>query len=434
MINLDELRWVLQGTKEYTPLSRMGANSNAYFNNQDSIIGGEAITLRGEALAIYKAAYREKYGEAIKSSTLLVLDRDRVQAYINFLDSVNQLSYSSQRELTPSNTDSNAAQVHIESFVDDSGILQELAAITKDKNLHWVPYEGKIYLVMAEASIAKGMEKDDYSSNWCGKLPGEARLLEGPALHEFKAIYVKECGAWPYPRTRSIRIGDWVHAYAYLVQGKSSTATTFQTMGANSIQKQATIEAPPCPVTWTSEQALVDRVFRLMELSSIKMQREFCMANTLANTPVTRRLDAIEHIRGEDGTTKVHAYEFKKDTISLTHIVDTIAIKGYLHLVRELYPTSKVCLFLVGNRIEPQAQRLLECMHGVMYLPLSTLLNRVLQDIVSTWPKEGMYQLRTHFLAQYEDILPAEMLKGPIPHQPILTTYHRPRVSINPQV
>ena len=196
-------------------------------------------------------------------------------------------------------------------------------------------------------------------------------------------------------------------------------------MGAKSIERQALIEAPACPSTWTSEEGLVNRVFSLMELSTIKMQRELCVVNTLQGAPTTRRLDAIEYIN-TDSTQKVHVYEFKKGTISVADITNTIAVKGYLHIVRELYPTSRVGLFLVGNGIEPQAQLLLEAMHGVMYLPLSTLLNRILQDIVSSWPREGQYQLRTHFLSQYQDILPPAMLRGPIPHQPILTTYHKP--------
>jgi hypothetical protein len=66
-----------------------------------------------------------------------------------------------------------------------------------------------------------------------------------------------------------------------------------------------------------------------------------------------------------------------------------------------------------------------------MFLPLTALLNVIVTDIMASWPKEGHYQLRTHFLSQYSDILPPEMLSGPLDMPLPAATYHKP---IAPQI
>lgn len=441
------LQWVSYKGGTWTMASRLGTTRNMYNANKRHITKGQELSLRGKDLADYKACHLEAYGESLKCPTLLVVDRERAKACLSYMAGQSTTSPLSCTQSTSSsvvhgacatNDHSTAALTEVvavtaissmEGMVADKGVLEDLLKITQDKGLHWVEYGGGIYLPMVEACLAKGMERDDYSSNWQGQLPGVGLLLEGAALQAFKASYTREYQVWPYPRVRSLRIGNWEHAYAYLVQGKSTTATTFQTMGAKSIHKtiQQTTVALRCPESWSTEEEMVGRVFKLMELSPISMQREACFYNSLGNTPTTRRVDAIEHIPGEGGRPpKVHIYEFKKGHITSAHVMETVGTKGYIHLVRECYPEARVCLFMVGNQVDPQAQRLLDCMLGVMYLPLSTLLNKVLASIVSSWPKEGHYQLRTHFLSQYADILPQEMLSGPIQLPQIVTTYHRP--------
>lgn len=420
------LQWVSYKGGTWTIAGRLGATRNEYNANKRYITKGQELSLRGDDLAEYKVAHTAACGEVLKCPQLLLVDRERAEAYLSYMGNGKVIPPTTSKMHT-------TTRYSMEGMVADKGVLEDLLKITQEKGLHWVEYEGSIYLPMIEACLAKGVERDDYSSNWQGQLPGVGLLLEGVALHTFKANYIREYLVWPYPRVRSLRIGNWEHAYAYLVQGKSSTATTFQAMGARSIQQvhlsvpSQTIVAPRCPESWSSEEGMVDRVFKLMELSTISMQREACFYNTLGNTPTTRRVDAIEHIPGEGGApAKVNVYEFKKGTITTTHVTETVGSKGYVHLVRERYPDSKVCLFMVGNEVDPQAQRLLDCMVGVLYLPLSTLLNRILASIVGSWPKEGQYQLRAHFLSQYGDILPQEMLSGPVLHPQIVATYHKP--------
>lgn len=429
MINLDGLLWVSYKDTEWTIANRTTDNRNHYHNKKGQIVGGLELVLAGTELAEYKALHLAAHGESLKCPRLIVLDRQRVEAYKAFIDGHNTPSPDTSVQSVGTTMDSTPLRGGpvIQEDVPHA-VLKELIKVTESKGLHWVKYEGSVYLAMAEASKAKGMEKDDYSSNWQGgQLPGIGKLLQGSALEAFRSIYIKDHGSWPFPHTKSLCIGNWEHAYAYLVQGKSPTATTFQSMGAHSIQHTIVGAAPQCPESWSSEEDLVDRVFKLMELSTISMQREACFFNTLGNTPTTRRVDAIEHIPGEDGhPPKVHVYEFKKQLITSASVSETVGTKGYIHLVREKYPEAKVCLFMVGNNIDPQAQRLLDCMLGVMYLPLSTLLNRILASIVQSWPREGQYQLRTHFLSRFQDILPTEMLSGPIAHPQIIATYHKP--------
>jgi hypothetical protein len=433
--DIDALKWVLYSGVEWTIASHINNTDPNHYNNRRKYVeGGVEVTLSGKELAEYKDAHFRTHGKTVKAPRLVLIDRERAMAYIAYVRT-NEGAAINDDTVQGDTVD---VMDLLLGTTTNKTVLEELISITQSKGLHWVPYEGGIYLPMTEASLAKGMEKDDYSSNWNGVLPGISKLLGGPALDLFKANYVREYGSWPYKYVRSLRVGDWEHAYAYLVQGKSPTATTFQSMGARSIQQtveHTTTTAPPasvrCPETWACEEGLVDRVFKLMELSTMSMQREACLFNTLGNTPTTRRVDAIQHLVGTDGVPRVHVYEFKKGVITAAHVADAVATKGYVQLVRERYPDSKVCLYMVGTGIDPQAQRLLDCMRGVMFLPLTALLNIILTDIMASWPKEGHYQLRTHFLSQYSDILPPEMLSGPVDMPLPTATYHKP---IAPQI
>lgn len=433
--DIDALKWILYSGVEWTMASHINnTDPNHYNNHRKYVEGGVEVTLSGKELAEYKDAHFRTHGKGIKAPRLVLIDRERAMAYIAYVRS-NEVPTTH-----PAPIDTNEHKQDVMDLLlgttTNKTVLEELISITQSKSLHWVPFCSGIYLPMTEASLAKGMEKDDYSSNWVGKLPGIPVLLEGNPLNAFKDAYVKEYGTWPYKHVRSLRIGNWEHAYAYLVQGKSPTAHTFQSMGARSIQQTVehtviTAPTPRCPETWTCEEGLVDRVFKLMELSTIKMQREACLFNTLGNTPTTRRVDAIQHLVGTDGVPKVHVYEFKKGAITAAHVADAVATKGYVQLVRERYPDSKVCLYMVGTGVDPQAQRLLDCMRGVMFLPLTALLNIIVTDIMTSWPKEGHYQLKAHFLSQYSDILPPEMLSGPLDISFPAATYHKP---IAPQI
>lgn len=433
--NLGDLKWTTYDGVAYTLANRINTDRNHYNNHKKHVEGGVEITLSGEKLSQYKAAHLTAHGEILRAPKLVLIDSERAVGYIAYLRGneayMNYLGTTAPVEVGEEVAVPDVMDLLLGSITNKT-VLEELLSITQSKGLHWVPYSGGIYLPMTEASVAKGVEKDDYSSNWVGTLPGISILLEGPALDLFKVNYVREYGTWPYKYVRSLRIGNWEHAYAYLVQGKSDTATTFQSMGARSIQQtvqavqKVTAPTPRCPETWSCEEGLVDRVFKLMELSTIKMQREACLSNTLGNTPTTRRVDAIQHLVGVDGVPKVHVYEFKKGAITAAHVADAVATKGYVQLVRERYPDSKVCLYMVGTEVDPQAQRLLDCMRGVMFLPLTALLNIIVTDIMASWPKEGYYQLKTHFLSQYSDILPPEMLSGPLDILLPAATYHKP--------
>lgn len=434
---LDDLTWVNYKGIDWTLARGIDTpdRKNHYFNKRQYLVGeGLELVVRGQELADYKAAHSAATGEVLKAPVLVLIDKARAQEYLDYRYPSAVVSQDDlPTMMAPPKevvTTTNPPRWTTTGDTSYSVVLQELARITEDKNLHWVTYKGEAYLPMREASIAKGVEKDDYSSNWVGgALPGKSLLLRSDELQQYKQVYISMYGAWPYPRTSSLCVGDWEHAYSYLVQGKSPTATTFQSMGAESIKTVATTQPPQspaggirCPETWTSEERLVDRVFKLMELSTISMQREACLINTLGNTPTTRRVDAIEHLEGG----RTHIYEFKKTAITAADVTATVGVKGYVHLVRERWPESKVCLFMVANGVDPQAQRLLDSMVGVMYLPLYVLLNRIVGNIMDSWPREGHYQLRTHFLSQYSDILPPELLAGPVPQPQLKASYRKP--------
>ena len=442
MINLDGLRWTSYNGTDWTIARHINEmyGSDLFRCGRNKVLGGKELILRGDELITFKDLYHVTHGvKLLRVNGLGLMDRDRVTATYAWLNR-NTTLLSTHEESPPVETyesscsdaeSTHSASAHTESVLGNGvpeDILNTLMEVTNRHGLHWVRYGGGVYLPMVEACLAKGMERDDYSSNWKGKgLPGISHTLDDLDLGAFKSQYIYQYGSWPFPHTKSLNIGDWEHAYGYLVQGKSPTATTFQTMGAKSIQQVIEGPTPTCPESWSSEKEMVDKVFRLMEYSPISMQREACFVNTLSEAPATRRVDAIEHLPpGEDGVPKINIYEFKQHNISCDHIVDTVGTKGYLQLVRKKYPDAKVCLFMVGNGIDPQAQELLDYMVGVAYMPLSVLLNKILLSIYNSWPSEAHYALGKHYISNFRDILPPEMLKGPIVQSSLKVTYLKP--------
>jgi hypothetical protein len=253
----------------------------------------------------------------------------------------------------------------------DATILEELCFLVRKHQLKWVARGSKYgaYFIMSQLSTAKGLDSDDYKSHWatrCGRstpsesLPGEALKLEGEKLATFKKLYQETYGV-SLGRINSLYIGDWLHAYSYLVQGSTQTARDFQKLGAKAVEvsTQRDIEDITKPVEqvtkthlyqsgWGKEEHLQRDLCYLASMTPYKVSAEVSVEDYPGSKSETRRFDLV-HIQPHKSKGKVvTVYELKKDVISLEDLVTTVLAKRYLKLAKEKYGTEHVNLVLVA--------------------------------------------------------------------------------------
>nr|WP_322714542.1 hypothetical protein [Nostoc sp. ChiSLP03a]MDZ8215796.1 hypothetical protein [Nostoc sp. ChiSLP03a] len=285
----------------------------------------------------------------------------------------------------------------------DSGILAELCRLTRVHNLKWVADKNgnNAYYIMSDLSVAKGLDVKDYAYNWADKtkstipvrqdssealpgnadltgsvennpsklitsllqrssefLPGKAFKLEGENLANFKKLYQEQNGI-SLGRVNSLWVGDFLHAYSYLVQGKSETARDFQSLGSKAIQLKVEEEIAQQPIEvvtkhfiynsgWKKEEYLQRDLCYLASMTPYKLSAEVAVEDYPGSKTETRRFDLV-HIQPHKSKGKiVTCYELKKDIITIEDLVMTVHAKRYLQLLKDRYNTNHVNLILVA--------------------------------------------------------------------------------------
>ncbi|MEH2093983.1 hypothetical protein [Nostoc sp.] len=256
----------------------------------------------------------------------------------------------------------------------DSTVLEDICRLTRVHQLKWVPNkDGKNpHYIMSQLSAAKGLDEKDYQKHWADKsnltgslkgislesLPGKAVKLEGAQLAIFKKVY-QDIYNESLGKINSLWVGNWEHAYAYLVQGKTSVARDFQTLGAKVIELKVEEEIAQQPIEvvtkhfiynsgWKKEEYLQRDLCYLASMTPYKLSAEVAVEDYPQSKTETRRFDLV-HIQPHKTKGKiVTCYELKKDIITIEDLVMTVHAKRYLQLLKDRYNTDHISLILVA--------------------------------------------------------------------------------------
>jgi hypothetical protein len=269
--------------------------------------------------------------------------------------------------------------------LDSHILIEEFCELCDRLNLKWVtPTKGGmagkgVYFIASDLSIAKGQDVKDYAKNWAdsnstgfenysepsiytpSKLPGNERLVKGKELRAFKQLYLEQNGE-AVRRVPSLYILDWVRAYAYLVQGTSEVAKTFQLIGANVIDKLCSLKpisvSTPVPINklsyehlnslWTTEESLVKDIIYLAAHSTYKLTVEVSTPDFDQSKRKNRRWDMVNLVGVKGKGRVVTLYEVKKNIIDLEDLVNTVKAKRYIELAQREYNTPFVNLILLA--------------------------------------------------------------------------------------
>lgn len=276
------------------------------------------------------------------------------------------------------------------------------------------------FFAVSNLASCKGLDTKDFSKNFIkeGKciLAGKFKKLEGNELTAFKAAWERDSNI-PFSRARSLWVCDWRACFSYLSQGNTNQAKEFQTLGADSVEvivgNKVTPLYPTTPnlvllPTNVTEEQVQEALCSLASYTNRHFKREHTLVNTLAdgidNTAKTRRFDLIE-MCGRD----LKIYELKKSPLTTDHIKEVIGDKGYLELAASRFPTKRVKLFFVAPSITPAAERLIKQFSKITFIPLSSLvvdLVNEIRDEIRTESKEAEWFLDKKILPQFEKILP----------------------------
>ncbi|MGV0103986.1 hypothetical protein NSTCB13_02632 [Nostoc sp. DSM 114160] len=253
----------------------------------------------------------------------------------------------------------------------DSTILEDICRLTIVHQLKWVPNkDGKNpHCIMSQLSVAKGLGAEDYKKNWANStgslektslesLPGKAIKLEGDQLAIFKKVY-QDIHNESLGKINQLWVGNWEHAYAYLTQGKTSVAKSFQSLGAKAIQLKSEEELAQQPIEvvtkhfvynsgWRKEEYLQRDLCYLASMTPYKLSAEVAVEDYPGSKTETRRFDLV-HIQPHKTKGKIiTCYELKKDIITLEDLIMTVHAKRYLQLLKDRYNTNHVSLILVA--------------------------------------------------------------------------------------
>lgn len=248
----------------------------------------------------------------------------------------------------------------------DSTILEDLCHLVRKHQLKWVAGAttgNGAYFVMSQLSTAKGLDAGDYKDHWAGKanltgslksassesLPGKAFKIEGEKLASFKRMYQEAYGE-SLGRASSLYIGDWTHAYAYLIQGRTEAAQDFQTLGSKAVEVATTND-----LQHTIEPDLQLKIIELASYTNINLRFEVAVADSF-NEGSHRRWDFIERL---PKVTKV--YELKSRTISEDNVRSTLFTKRYVELAIERFPGKSIeFIFTSPKGISWEAKNLIQ--------------------------------------------------------------------------
>ncbi|MFN6486280.1 MULTISPECIES: hypothetical protein [unclassified Nostoc] len=286
----------------------------------------------------------------------------------------------------------------------DLSILEELCGLVRKHNLKWVGRGSKhgAFFIMSQLSIAKGLDSDDYKSHWvtrCAKgtpsesLPGEALKLEGEKLAAFKKLYQEAYPGESLGRINSLFVGDWIHAYSYLVQGQTQTAKDFQTLGAKSIEVASTSE-----LQHIVEPNLQLKIMELAGYSNINLKFEVAVVDSF-NAGSHRRWDFVERL---PKVTKL--YELKSRTLSEDNVRSTLFAKKYVELASERFPGKPIeFIFTSPKGISWEAKNLIQEVNEkastlypgvkvkVSFIDTQEITERLINNILNDSPIESHF-------------------------------------------
>ncbi|MFN6460564.1 MAG: hypothetical protein RMZ41_001785 [Nostoc sp. DedVER02] len=290
----------------------------------------------------------------------------------------------------------------------DSTVLDELCRLTRIHNLKWVADKnGKnAYYVMADLSVAKGLDAKDYAYNWADKtkstsgvennplesLPGKAFKLEGENLANFKKLY-KEQNGISLGKINSLWVGDFLHAYSYLVQGRSEAAKDFQSLGAKSIEVASTND-----LQHTIEPDLQLKIMELAGYSNINLKFEVAVVDSFSPGS-HRRWDFVERL---PKVTKL--YELKSRTLSEDNVRSTLFTKKYIELASERFPGKPIEFIFTSPRgISWEAKSLIQEVNEkastlypgikvkVSFIDTQEITERLINNILNDSPIESHF-------------------------------------------
>jgi hypothetical protein len=258
--------------------------------------------------------------------------------------------------------------------------LAELMNLVNKYNLKWIPSNqgDGAYFIMSQLSEAKGTDKEDYLKNWADltsnvesnssesttsllqrsseSLAGKAYKLEGDTLKKFKDNYSQVTGE-SLGRINSLWVGDWLHGYSYLVQGKSEAAKSFQSLGASTIKKALDRELPAINHVdrkliynsgWDREVDLQIALSYLASHSPFKLTSEFPVEDYPDSKTEVRRFDLLRVQPHKTKRSIIYCFELKKDIIDYHDLIDTVEAKRYVQLLKDRFTTKEVKMYLVA--------------------------------------------------------------------------------------
>ncbi|MEA5603697.1 hypothetical protein [Nostoc sp. UHCC 0252] len=288
----------------------------------------------------------------------------------------------------------------------DSTILDELCRLTRVHNLKWVSdKDGKnAYYVMSQLSLAKGLDKEDYINYWSPiqrplvnqgsleSLPGKAFKLEKEKLANFKILYKEQNGV-SLGGINSLWVGDFLHAYSYLVQGRSEAAKDFQSLGAKSIEVASSND-----ITHAIESDLQLKIMELAGYSNINLKFEVAVVDSF-NTGSHRRWDFVERL---PKVTKL--YELKSRTLSEDNVRSTLFTKKYIELASERFPGKAIeFIFTSPKGISWEAKNLIQEVNEkastlypgvkvkVSFIDTQEITERLISNILNDSPIESHF-------------------------------------------
>lgn len=250
----------------------------------------------------------------------------------------------------------------------DKSILSELMQLVDKYQLKWIPSDKGTgaYFVMSQLSEAKGVDKEDYLKNWANlttsvgrdvvkPLDGKASKLEGERLKKFKDNYFQVTGE-SLGRINSLWVGDWFHAYSYLVQGRSEAAQDFQSLGATAIKQEVNRELGITQVDkqilyksgWNSEEALQRDISYLSSMTPYTLKAERSFPDFPQSKAAFRRFDLIHLQPHKTKGRVITCYELKKNVIDYYDLIDSVEAKRYPEVLKSYFDTQHVKLILVA--------------------------------------------------------------------------------------
>jgi hypothetical protein len=291
----------------------------------------------------------------------------------------------------------------------DQTILEELCSLVRKHNLKWVARGSKhgAYFIMSQLAVAKGLDAGDYKDHWTNKvnltgslksaslesLPGEALKLEGDKLAAFKKLYQEAYPGESLGRVNSLYVGDWTHAHAYLVQGKTEAAKDFQKLGSRAVEVASTND-----LQHTIEPDLQLKIMELAGYSNINLKFEVAVVDSF-NTGSHRRWDFVERL---PKVTKL--YELKSRTLSEDNVRSTLFTKKYIELASERFPGKSIeFIFTSPKGISWEAKNLIQEVNEkastlypgvkvkVSFIDTQEITERLINNILNDSPIESHF-------------------------------------------